>query len=77
MYINIMPQFDIFIWFSLSCWTILSFQILYYTLLYFVLAPFASIQKTLIKLHILKSTAVAPGNSSSIIECFTLNYFKF
>lgn len=50
-----MPQFDFFIWFSLSLWTIISFQILYYFLLYFIIAPFANIQKTLIKLHLLQN----------------------
>ncbi len=50
-----MPQFDFFIWFSLSLSTIFTFQILYYFLLYFILAPFANFQKTLIKLHILQT----------------------
>lgn len=48
-----MPQFDFFIWFSLSLWTIFSFQILYYFLVYFIIAPFSNLQKTLIKLHLL------------------------
>lgn len=48
-----MPQFDFFIWFSLSLWTIFSFQILYYFLLYFIIARFSNIQKTLIKLHLI------------------------
>lgn len=48
-----MPQFDFFIWFSLSLWTICVFQILYYFLLYYILAPYSNIQKTLIKLHLL------------------------
>lgn len=48
-----MPQFDFFIWFSLSFWTIFSFQFLYYFLLYFIIARFSNIQKTLIKLHLL------------------------
>lgn len=48
-----MPQFDFFIWFSLSLWTIFSFQILYYFLLYFIIARFSNFQKTLIKLHLL------------------------
>jgi len=51
-----MPQFDFFIWFSLSLWTIFSFQILYYFLLYFIIARFSSIQKTLIKLHLLSKS---------------------
>jgi hypothetical protein len=46
-----MPQFDFFIWFSLSFWTIFTFQILYYFLLYFIISPFSNIQKTLIKLY--------------------------
>lgn len=46
-----MPQFDFFIWFSLSLSTIFTFQFLYYFLLYFILAPFSNIQKTLIKLY--------------------------
>lgn len=50
-----MPQFDFFIWFSLSLSTICIFQILYYFLLYFIIVPFANIQKTLIKLHLLQS----------------------
>jgi len=50
-----MPQFDFFIWFSLFLWTIIFFQILYYFLLYFIIAPFANIQKTLIKLHLLQN----------------------
>ena len=49
-----MPQFDFFIWISLSFWTILTFQFLYYILLYYILAPFANLQKTLIKLYNLK-----------------------
>ena len=49
-----MPQFDFFIWFALSFYTIFIFQFLYYFLLYFIIAPFANIQKTLIKLHVLQ-----------------------
>jgi hypothetical protein len=49
-----MPQFDFFIWFSLSLWTIFIFQILYYFSLYFIISPFSNIQKTLIKLHLLQ-----------------------
>jgi hypothetical protein len=63
-----MPQFDFFIWFSLSLSTIATFQILYYFLLYYILAPFAEIQKTLIKLHLLKQL------NSNFIQLAPLNY---
>lgn len=46
-----MPQFDFFIWFSLSLGTVVTFQFLYYIILYYILAPFADLQKTLIKLY--------------------------
>lgn len=46
-----MPQFDFFVWFSLSLWTVVSFHIFYFCLLYYVIAPFANLQKTLIKLY--------------------------
>jgi hypothetical protein len=51
-----MPQFDFFIWFSLSLGTVLTFQLLYYFLLYYILAPFANLQKTLVKLYALKQS---------------------
>lgn len=46
-----MPQFDFFVWFSLSLWTVTSFHLFYFCLLYYVIAPFANLQKTLIKLY--------------------------
>lgn len=49
-----MPQFDFFIWFSIALSTVATFQVLYYINLYYVLAPFATFQKTLIKLYTLK-----------------------
>lgn len=72
-----MPQFDIFIWFSLSFWTIFTFQILYYVLLYFIIAPFANVQKTLIKLHLLQQKANTKAASTySILECAFKKIYK-
>lgn len=65
-----MPQFDFFIWFSLSFWTIFSFQILYYFLLYFIIARFSNIQKTLIKLHILSKTFFSKKDLNILTSIF-------
>lgn len=62
-----MPQFDFFIWFSLSLWTIFSFQILYYFLLYYILAPFSNLQKTLVKLHLLPKSTIKNLNTITFI----------
>lgn len=59
-----MPQFDLFIWISLSFWTIFIFQILYYVLLYYILVPFSNLQKTLIKLYLLKNTSNIKKNTN-------------
>lgn len=68
-----MPQFDFFIWFSLSLGTIIIFQFLYYFILYYILAPFADLQKTLIKLYLLKQ---AQFETISIFEQATALYFQ-
>lgn len=65
-----MPQFDLFIWISLSFWTIFIFQFLYYILLYYILVPFSNLQKTLVKLYLLKNTLSLKKNS-------TTNYLNF
>ena len=65
-----MPQFDLFIWISLSFWTIFIFQFLYYILLYYILVPFSNLQKTLVKLYLLKNTLNLKKNS-------TTNYLNF
>ncbi len=72
-----MPQFDFFIWFSLSLWTIVSFQILYYFLLYYIIAPFANIQKTLIKLHLLQSNSFENKINLNIINFIFKRLFTF
>ncbi len=72
-----MPQFDFFIWFSLSLWTIISFQILYYFLLYYIIAPFANIQKTLIKLHLLQSNSFENKINLNIINSIFKRLFTF
>lgn len=70
-----MPQFDIFIWFSLSLTTILVFQALYYCSLYFILAPFSDLQKTLIKLYALKQ-AQKDLQPSALHEQISKIYFQ-
>jgi hypothetical protein len=70
-----MPQFDFFIWFSLSSGTIITFQILYYILLYYILAPFSNLQKTLIKLYHLKQLQKGLVQTS-IFEYFIKIYFQ-
>lgn len=72
-----MPQFDFFIWFSLSLWTIISFQILYYFLLYYILAPFANIQKTLIKLHLLQHNSFENKINLNIVNFVFKKFFTF
>ncbi len=72
-----MPQFDFFIWFSLSLWTIISFQILYYFLLYYILAPFANIQKTLIKLHLLQHNPFENKINLNIVNFVFKKFFTF
>lgn len=70
-----MPQFDFFIWFSLSLGTIITFQFLYYFTLYYILAPFADLQKTLIKLYALKQLRETYGKSSPF-EYLSATYFQ-
>jgi hypothetical protein len=70
-----MPQFDFFIWFSLSLGTVLTFQLLYYFILYYILAPFSNLQKTLIKLYTLKQTQKA-SLQTSLFEQLTKIYFQ-
>jgi hypothetical protein len=70
-----MPQFDFFIWFSLSLGTIITFQLLYYFILYYILAPFADLQKTLIKLYSLKQTQQSLSNFS-LFEELVVIYFQ-
>ncbi len=72
-----MPQFDFFIWFSLSLWTIISFQTLYYFLLYYILAPFANIQKTLIKLHLLQHNSFENKINLNIVNFVFKKFFTF
>lgn len=70
-----MPQFDLFIWVSLSFWTIFTFQSLYFVLIYYVLAPFSNIQKTLIKLYTLNAnSATSRGISLHIFEHYAFYY---
>ena len=70
-----MPQFDLFIWFSLSFGTIVTFQLLYYFLLYYIIAPFSNLQKTLIKLYNLKKSQKQLAQTS-LFEHFTKIYFQ-
>jgi hypothetical protein len=70
-----MPQFDFFIWFSLSLGAILTFQFLYYFILYYILAPFADLQKTLIKLYTLKQSQQNLSNLS-LFEQLTKIYLQ-
>lgn len=70
-----MPQFDFFIWFSLSLGTIITFQFLYYFILYYILAPFADLQKTLIKLYVLKQAQQNLGAISLFEQLFKI-YFQ-
>ncbi len=70
-----MPQFDFFIWFSLSLGTILTFQLLYYFLLYYIIAPFSNLQKTLIKLYNLKQSQ-KELLQTSLFEHLTKLYFQ-
>ncbi len=67
-----MPQFDFFIWFSLSLWTILIFQKLYYFLLYYIIAPFSNIQKFLIKLYL--TSNFESTKKQSIINFIVLKF---
>jgi hypothetical protein len=69
-----MPQFDFFIWFSLSLGTVLTFQLLYYFLLYYILAPFANLQKTLVKLYALKQSQ--ESLQTSLFEQLVKLYFQ-
>jgi hypothetical protein len=73
-----MPQFDLFIWVSLSFWTIFFFQVIYYILLYFIIFPFSNLQKTLIKLYLFfnNSKAVKLKNSLNFLEYYN-NYKTF
>lgn len=71
-----MPQFDLLIWISLSFWTILVFQMLYYILTYFILAPFSNFQKTIIKLYLLKNIKQIKISKLSLVEYFLNIYFK-
>lgn len=50
----LMPQFDFFFWFTIAHGTITAFQGLDTFLEYYILVPFAIIQKTLIKLYVLR-----------------------
>lgn len=70
-----MPQFDFFIWFSLSLGTVLTFQLLYYFLLYYILAPFANLQKTLVKLYALKQSQ-QESLQTSLFEQLVKLYFQ-
>jgi len=70
-----MPQFDFFIWFSLSLGTVLTFQLLYYFILYYILAPFSNLQKTLIKLYTLKQSQ-KESLQTSLFEQLTKIYFQ-
>lgn len=70
-----MPQFDFFIWFSLSLSTVLTFQFLYYFILYYILAPFSNLQKTLIKLYTLKQSQ-KESLQTSLFEQLTKIYFQ-
>ena len=71
-----MPQFDLLIWISLSFWTILIFQMLYYILTYFILAPFSNFQKTIIKLYLLKNIKQTKNFNFSLVEYFLKIYLK-
>lgn len=73
-----MPQFDLFIWVSLSFWTIFIFQALYFVLIYYILAPFSNIQKTLIKLYLLNSNSTNNKDISFFILEHSINsYFNY
>lgn len=65
-----MPQFDFFFWFSVGFTTILVFQFFYYFLIYFILAPFSSIQKTLVKIYSIKNTTQEFDFLSCVVFCF-------
>lgn len=71
-----MPQFDFFIWFSLSLGTILTFQTLYYIFLYYIIAPFSNFQKTLIKLYNLKRLRKLQIQLDSFFDYNTTLYIK-
>lgn len=70
-----MPQFDLFIWVSLSFWTIFIFQSLYYALTFFILSNFSNFQKTLIKLNVLKSNK-EKSIHSALLEFFVKIYLQ-
>jgi len=65
-----MPQFDLFIWLSLSYWTTSLFHIFYVLLTYYILPPFSNLQKTLIKLYNLKNS-----NKANILPFFS--FFEY
>jgi hypothetical protein len=71
-----MPQFDLFIWFSLSFWTIFFFELTYLLVIYYIAAPFSNLQKTLIKLYILKSSTNLISIKISILKVLINIYFS-
>lgn len=71
-----MPQFDFFIWITISFTTILIFQLIYFIILYFILAPFADFQKTLIKLNLIVIKKNLPKKKFSLLEFIVKTYFE-
>jgi hypothetical protein len=71
-----MPQFDLFIWFSLSFWTIFFFELTYLLVIYYIAAPFSNLQKTLIKLYLLKSSTNLISIKISILKVLINIYFS-
>jgi hypothetical protein len=74
-----MPQFDLFIWISLSYITLTFFHGIYLLCVYFILPQIAYLQKTLIKLNILKNKKqieIKKNPKFSLLEFFVKIYLQ-
>lgn len=71
-----MPQFDLFIWFSLSFWTIFFFELVYFFIIYYIAAPFSNLQKTLIKLYILKNKNKKTRTNTCLKNYYVVVFFN-
>jgi len=68
-----MPQFDFFAWASVSFWTIFCFQIFYFLMLFFLIAPVSDFTKYIQKLNFLY---FKKASAFSLKDFFLTSYFQ-
>lgn len=68
-----MPQFDFYAWASVSFWTIFCFQIFYFLMLFFLIAPVSDFTKFIQKLVALY---FKKSSQCQLKDYFLISYFK-